>query len=189
LPWARTLCYGATTLDLAGHSISGSGTGFGIFAGNGSVTLLNGTVEGFDNGIFSSRVSIRIEGMVAQSNRIGIGIQNGEGTVIRSSATRNRETGIDLSLAAIDVVRSDFSDNGGHGIHLAFATGGTVLERNTVNRNGADGIRADSGALLTKNTADRNAALGINATHPVIDGGKNKARKNGDERQCVGVSC
>jgi hypothetical protein len=41
---------------------------------------------------------------------------------------------------------------------------------------------------LARNQSDRNAALGIDAPG-VTDGGKNRAKLNGDPRQCVGVDC
>lgn len=86
---------------------------------------------------------------------------------------------------------------------------GDVVERNHVRRNGfaaatpgdGDGIRVrvegDRGEpldvdptwiTLSGNYADRNADLGIDAPG-VTDGGKNRAKFNGDPRQCVGVDC
>ena len=41
---------------------------------------------------------------------------------------------------------------------------------------------------LTGNRADRNADLGIEAVEGVVDGGGNRARHNGDPRQCLSVS-
>ena len=42
---------------------------------------------------------------------------------------------------------------------------------------------------LTSNTADHNRDLGIEAAPEVVDGGGNRAKRNGDRRQCVGVPC
>jgi hypothetical protein len=44
-------------------------------------------------------------------------------------------------------------------------------------------------ATLTANVADHNRDLGIEAADAVTDGGANRARHNGDRRQCVNVSC
>jgi hypothetical protein len=41
---------------------------------------------------------------------------------------------------------------------------------------------------LARNVADRNSDLGIEAV-AAIDGGANSARRNGDPRQCTGVTC
>ena len=42
---------------------------------------------------------------------------------------------------------------------------------------------------LTSNRADHNGNLGIEALAGALDGGGNRARRNGDPRQCVGVAC
>jgi hypothetical protein len=42
---------------------------------------------------------------------------------------------------------------------------------------------------LASNRADRNFDLGIEAAEEVVDGGGNRAKHNGDPRQCVNVPC
>jgi TolB protein len=42
---------------------------------------------------------------------------------------------------------------------------------------------------LTANRTDRNADLGMEAADGVVDGGGNRARRNGDPRQCVNIGC
>ena len=87
----------------------------------------------------------------------------------------------------------------------------SVIAGNHVRRNGfaatspgdGDGIRvrgydldspvpyepADpTGITISGNEADRNADLGIDASG-VTDGGRNRAKFNGDPQQCVGVDC
>ncbi|HZO58444.1 MAG TPA: right-handed parallel beta-helix repeat-containing protein [Solirubrobacterales bacterium] len=62
---------------------------------------------------------------------------------------------------------------------------------NIARHNAADGIDvADMTVLVAvgRNRADRNGELGIEA-RDVIDGGGNRARRNRDPRQCVGVTC
>jgi large repetitive protein len=66
----------------------------------------------------------------------------------------------------------------------------TLLERNTANSNGDDGIDVDApGTTVTGNTANRNDDLGIEAVPGVIDGGGNKASGNGNPAQCLNVHC
>ena len=66
----------------------------------------------------------------------------------------------------------------------------TLLERNTANRSGDDGIDVDAaGTKLTRNTANRNHDLGIEAVPGVTDGGGNKAAGNGNPLQCTNVFC
>jgi Tol biopolymer transport system component len=52
-------------------------------------------------------------------------------------------------------------------------------------------LRVDANPLvtLTANRTDGNADLGIEAADGVVDGGGNRARRNGDPRQCVNVGC
>jgi large repetitive protein len=65
-----------------------------------------------------------------------------------------------------------------------------VLERNTANRSGHDGIQVDAaGTTVTRNTANFNHYLGIEALSGVIDGGGNSAIGNGNPLQCTNVVC
>jgi parallel beta-helix repeat protein len=67
---------------------------------------------------------------------------------------------------------------------------GTTLRGNLVTRAGHDGIRTDSAAaVLTRNAAYLNHDLGIEAVPGVTDGGGNRARRNGNPAQCIGVAC
>jgi Tol biopolymer transport system component len=50
------------------------------------------------------------------------------------------------------------------------------------------GVAALPIVTLARNVADRNSDLGIEAV-AAIDGGANRARRNGDPRQCTGVTC
>jgi TolB protein len=50
------------------------------------------------------------------------------------------------------------------------------------------GVAALPIVTLARNVADRNSDLGIEAV-AAIDGGANSARRNGDPRQCTGVTC
>jgi parallel beta-helix repeat protein len=64
----------------------------------------------------------------------------------------------------------------------------TLLDQNTANRNGDDGIDVKStSTTLIKNTANYNADLGIEAIPGVTDGGGNKARGNGNRAQWINV--
>jgi large repetitive protein len=76
------------------------------------------------------------------------------------------------------------------GIRIDPAATATLVERNTANSNGDDGIdAAASGTAVTANTANDNTDLGIEAVPGVIDGGGNKASGNGNPAQCLNVRC
>jgi parallel beta-helix repeat protein len=66
----------------------------------------------------------------------------------------------------------------------------TLIQRNTANGSGHDGISVDAKATtLIHNTANRNHGLGIEAVFGVTDGGGNHAFGNGNPAQCVNVAC
>lgn len=92
----------------------------------------------------------------------------------------------DRNVVSRNVVNSELSD----GILVDGTATATLLERNTANRSGDDGIDADSpAATLTRNTANRNHDLGIEAVPGVTDGGGNRARGNGNPLQCTTIDC
>ncbi len=119
------------------------------------------------------------------------------------------------SVARARIEGNQVDENNGTGIDVAvFCAGfptcggeGMVIERNHLRRNGfaadlpGDGIRVRSlddhsrpsgidptWVTLSGNQADRNADLGIDAPG-VTDGGRNRAKLNGDPQECVGVDC
>ena len=82
--------------------------------------------------------------------------------------------------------------NGAFGIRLEDGSVGNLLSRNHVTGGSGDGISLseDSGAnRLERNHSDRNGGLGFDAPLGVEFDLLNKARRNGDPRQCVGVDC
>ena len=90
-----------------------------------------------------------------------------------------------------NVIESNDADgNGSDGILIAEGGAENVLLGNRANRNGDDGIDVDwRDSTLTRNHAFFNGDLGIEAVPGTIDGGKNRARHNGNPAQCVDVSC
>ena len=82
--------------------------------------------------------------------------------------------------------------NGSDGIKVqgGTTTGRIALEHNVATGNGDDGIDVDNPrTTITRNTANDNGDYGIEAVPDVIDGGGNKARRNGTPAQCLNVSC
>jgi hypothetical protein len=100
-----------------------------------------------------------------------------------------------------DLRHNYVSRNGMNGITVAeaFSPGGVGVQLecsgsvlgNTARHNAADGIHVqdmEAQVVVGRNRADRNGELGVEAAD-VIDAGGNRARRNGDPRQCVGVAC
>jgi len=112
---------------------------------------------------------LRFEHNDLKQNRIGIELFNTDASFI----TDNK-----IQTSTLD------------GIHSFNGSTGNLFKKNHVDKNGADGIDVlDAGNTIAKNHADKNVNLGIFAAAGNIDGGGNKAKKNGNAAQCVGVTC
>jgi hypothetical protein len=122
-----------------------------------------------------------------------------ENLVARNVVVDARGRGISLGVDFADgpdfggvdniVRRNEVRGSGGDGF-LVNHKGSYVLKRNVATEAKDDGFDVESRSTrLAKNRATRNAALGIKAVKGVIDGGGNRASRNGDRRQCVHVRC
>ena len=142
---------------------------------------------------------------VVERNRLardghGIAIEKGRRNLVaRNVVIDARGSGISLGLDFADgtsiggvdniVRRNEVRGSAGDGF-LVNAGGHNLLKRNVARRAKEDGFDVESRSTkLTKNRARRNADLGIDAVQGVVDGGGNRARGNGDGRQCVNVKC
>ena len=123
----------------------------------------------------------------------GILVLDGHSNVVSLNSTEaNGFAGIDVRGSADDtrIESNRSSQNGEYGVLVTGGTSGTSLSDNIAFGNGLDGIRVDDAATrVAGNTAKANALLGIRAVPGVADGGGNRATRNGDFRQCVGVAC
>ena len=130
----------------------------------------------------------------------GIGIDEGNHNLVaRNVVVEPRKSGIKIgndfadgtSIGGVDTIvsRNVVKRSGGNGF-LVNKKGTTDLRRNIALGAKGDGFHVESRSTkLTKNRARRNADLGIDAVKGVIDGGGNRASRNGDKRQCVHVKC
>jgi parallel beta-helix repeat protein len=112
---------------------------------------------------------LRFEHNDVKQNRIGIELFNTDASFI----TNNK-------------IRTSTLD----GIHSFNGSTANLFKKNRADENGANGIDVvDAGNTIAKNHADKNTNLGIFAAPGNVDGGGNKAKKNGNPAQCVGVTC
>jgi parallel beta-helix repeat protein len=112
-------------------------------------------------------------------------VVGGRGEAILVTSFDPQQTS-DRNLVSRNVANSKLSD----GILVNAHATATLLERNTADRSGDDGIDVDAaGTKLTRNTANHNHDLGIEAVPGVTDGGGNKAAGNGNPLQCTNVFC
>ena len=124
--------------------------------------------------------------------------------IAANHATGDAFSGIAVGASDGNVVSSNqVEGNLGSGVAVVDDATRTLVINNTADRNGTsppgcvpdcplldDGIHIDAvGTTLTANHAGANADLGIDAPSGVTDGGRNVAHRNGDARQCTGVSC
>ena len=148
-------------------------TGLGVFSrGTGNRVVGNSiTGAGHDVGIFVSSFSrgTEVSGNSVSGHGAAAGIfSTGDDTAV----TGNRAFG---NLDGISVSRGTVSAN------LAFS-------------NRRDGIATTAGisggtVVVATNTAAGNGELGIRGGPGVVDGGGNRAFRNGDPRQCTVVVC
>jgi len=144
---------------------------------------------------------------VTRNRVLGSPFPDGAGIFIRGSqgsalVDRNEVSGatigISLFMTRATVTRNLVVENATDGIWAA-TNARALIDRNRSERNGDDGIDVDvipslpplpgTEPTLTRNFANFNGDLGIEAVPDVIDGGGNKARRNGNPLQCVGVTC
>jgi parallel beta-helix repeat protein len=128
----------------------------------------------------------------------GILIERGRGNLVaRNVVMHARLDGIRLGFdeppigGANNVVRRNVvRGSGGDGFAVAEHDRHSVLSGNTAVAAGDDGFDIGSRSTrLTRNRGVRNADLGIEAVPGVIDGGGNKASRNGNPLQCTNVFC
>jgi nitrous oxidase accessory protein NosD len=178
----------------------------GIYAGFSTLTrVIRNVVTGSSHsGIFCE---FHFEGFPAyfEANTV---TRNGSGFVLgfcaavlrRNIASHNSGYGIRSSQSTSTLEKNVANQNGATGIDATDSHG--LYSENVTNGNARHGLRlfdaeATHGPLhtISGHVAMTNGFLGISLEHldgvlaGVIDGGKNRARSNGDPRQCFGISC
>ena len=153
------------TTDLAGHTISGNGTGGGITTGSDvGITVRGGFVTNFFNGIdlISARDAI-VERVPSIANtNFGIGVS--EAAIIKDCvAANNGNTGI--SVGSRSLVTTKVSRQNMNGIVTAL---GSTVSGNVVGLNSNNGISAGIGSTVLNNTSRNNGNFGISAGCPSL---------------------
>jgi parallel beta-helix repeat protein len=158
------------------NRFEGGGAGILVAPGNENVIARNRLVDGQGIGIEKGRGNLVVRNVVVDAHRVGIQLGRDEPEQIGG---------------ANNVVRRNLvKGSGGKGFIVASTDKHGVLKRNVAVGSRADGFdTASRSTKLTGNRALRNGDLGIEAVRGVIDGGGNKARGNGDGRQCTHVAC
>jgi parallel beta-helix repeat protein len=143
-------------------------SGIELLARAGSNHVRGNVLRRNEKGILAGARDNRVEENLAVDNVIGIAVEGRNTKVTGNRVTRSTEDGIAVGAGAT----------------------GTLIAQNVTNRNGDDGIDTDQPATtLTGNFARWNFDLGIEAVAGVLDGGANRAWKNGNPVQCLNVAC
>jgi len=176
---------GSSHSEVTGNRLSRSGAGVAlnadasgnVIAGNTIAHNASGVIV--DVGTHDNRI---LDNVVEDSTFEGVAVVGSDGNLIaRNRVVRNGGT-----EAAGGIVVIPWPED------PAETSDANALVDNVAIDNQGDGIvvgPARRGNLLRGNQADRNTALGIDAAPGTLDGGGNRAARNGDSRQCVGVAC
>jgi hypothetical protein len=118
--------------------------------------------SGVDNAIIHNTVAHGVVGIRTTDDRT---------RVERNFVYSNEQDGIHVDCCGALVIGNRAIANGDDGIEVAFVS---------------DFFGPD---FVSRNTANENGDLGIEAVAGVADGGRNRARRNGNASQCVNVVC
>jgi len=152
---------GLVTIDLAGYTITGGGTGSGISNTSGTfdITVINGTVTNFENGVALQGRGHVVDGVRAVTNTgMGISLNSpslgpGDNQVRNSNGSRNGTFGIVVSSV------------------LGGAThGGDSVIGNVANGNGSGGIFVRCPSTVLNNVASQNGDPAV-PTNQISDNG------------------
>jgi hypothetical protein len=188
-----TISASGVSIDLQGHTISGSGFSSGIISTGQqqNIIIANGTITGFNQNINMNVNYLTISNINAlnagfsginnagsftvvsdtQANhngKYGIYFYGNNNIVYRTTANYNGQDGMAfLQQSATNTVSDGTANgNGQHGIY--FANGNSTVNDSSANNNtSGDGIFAGgSNNVLTSNTANGNGSHGISVVCP-----------------------
>jgi parallel beta-helix repeat protein len=204
--------HASITINLNGHTLSGFGGGsYGVNnPGFSAVTIENGTVSGWAEGVVTSGSTNKLSGLRASQNTdTGLVLLGSGSTALGNVLFKNGGFGIRVIASNIKVVSNTVRENGA-GIIVQFGFTGAVFQTNQVENNGGNGIQDDAaGTAMTGNVTNANANdgvfsagdqtatvasntanyNGIEASPGGKDGGGNTAKGNVTAAQCKDVVC
>ena len=155
------------TLDGAGHTITGSNFGYGVYLYQRTdVTIKNLNVQKFSYGIYLYRSSSNtLTGNTASNNHYrGIFLSSSSSnTLTGNTASNNRDWGIFLSSSSSNTLTSNTASNNRYSGISLWDSNSNTLTSNTASYNPYCGISLSSSSsnTLTGNTASDNNLIGI----------------------------
>jgi hypothetical protein len=180
------------TLNLAGHTVQGSGTGTGITVNGGVGTLVtNGTVSGFGVGMFPDLAQVtRVR--ITKNASAGVIVPADGGCLSMADSAVINNGGIGVSAAGPclgqTIQHTVVSGNDGIGIEIQGQADLALISNNRVWGNSGDGIHVDSSTTsFINNAVINNGGDGIHVFEdfppPIAQGyffAGNVADHNGD---------
>jgi hypothetical protein len=148
------------TIDLAGFTIAGNGTGSGIKGSGGTrkgITVRNGTVRHFVNGInfaFDGIYMLFEQLRILDNSNTGAGAN--EVAIVKDSLFYGN--GIGIYAGSRSVITGNVARGNTDGLNIG---SGSTLIGNTSGINSRDGIQVGNGSTLVNNTAHGNSRYGF----------------------------
>ena len=148
------------TLDCAGHSITGNGTGIGVkFNGVSGATIKNCKVSGFAQGILSGNAATAsnyiLNNTVHDNSQYGIGIRQATDYTIAYNNVSYSGVGIRIVSSSGNEVYGNTVTNTtgaiGHGIDMAATSFGNTIRDNTLETNNVSIFSTDSHDNVIRN--------------------------------------
>jgi nitrous oxidase accessory protein NosD len=173
------------TLDLGDHVLRGSATGVGITVTGAHVTVVNGTVRGFREGVRVAAFTggdTHLTRLAAIRNDVGVSLLSSLGSIDSSTVSDNTTDGVrvnhgdDWAVDASTIVR-----NGGEGLSLVLSRNLRVTH-NVVTGNGRSGIASFTHvdlATIAENVVAGNGRFGITVRNSTTRVLRNVVRSNG----------
>jgi parallel beta-helix repeat protein len=160
---ANGLNIGASNImiDCHGHSINGSGSGYGINVAYNNITIKNCNISNFNMGIYLSSSNNKIINSNASGNQIGISLMGGANNnqIINSSAKgAGTYHGIYISSSDNNTIINSVAQGGDNGILIGSSTGNHII--NTSANGAVCGISLVS--VLNSQIIDSNASGSTN---------------------------
>jgi hypothetical protein len=196
------------TLDLAGHTISGTQPGLGVVTGPGAsrVTVMNGTVRDFQTAIRLGPGSDYVARNVSlHDSHVGLLLAGVNGALVKRisasgitgsaihapgsngvSAVRNHLFANNSGMGGIGfangrIARNLVEDNAFYGFFFFDATG-TVFDRNVIRDNGTFGISLGEGSTGNRIVHNRIIRSGMDGIALFAEAGPNTLERNRSDR-------
>jgi hypothetical protein len=166
------------TLDLGGHTVSGDGTGTGIWADGlhvtGRVTVRHGRIVGFHDGVSVQFASVSIEHVTvdrAAETRTGtgIGLDGGQGSLLDAIDVRGFENAIEPRVSVGTRLLGSTLHGNATGVYLSSSSHALTIDQSVI----SDG---DIGLYLSQSAVTVRYSSILRMQGPAVQLGQSEAR-------------